>query len=61
MQAKSKPVTVKTAADLGIEKAESQKIVSVDEVASRAAGEIIEDEGEAYTKIVEMLEQVKVI
>jgi hypothetical protein len=30
-------------------------------VASRAAGEIIEDEGEAYTKIVEMLEQVKVI
>jgi electron transfer flavoprotein beta subunit len=61
MQAKSKPVTVKTASDLGIEKAEGQRIVSVDAVASRAAGEIIEDEGEAYAKIVEMLEQVKVI
>jgi electron transfer flavoprotein beta subunit len=61
MQAKSKPVAVKTAADLGIEKTAGQKIVGVDAVASRAAGDIVEDEGEAYMKIVEMLEQVKVI
>jgi len=61
MQAKSKPVTVKTAADLGIENASDQKVTSVDVVASRAAGDIVEDDGEAYIKIVEMLEQVKVI
>ena len=61
MQAKSKPVTVKTAAELGIENASDQKVTSVDVVASRAAGDIVEDEGEAYLKIVEMLEQVKVI
>jgi electron transfer flavoprotein beta subunit len=61
MQAKSKPVTVKTAADLGIENASDQKVTSVDVVASRAAGDIVADEGEAYLKIVEMLEQVKVI
>lgn len=61
MQAKSKPVTVKTAADLGIENTSDQKVVSVDVVASRAAGDIVEDEGEAYLKIVEMLEEVKVI
>ncbi len=61
MQAKSKPVTVKTAADLGIEKAANQTVVAVEPVASRAAGEIIEDEGEAFARIVEMLEEVKVI
>jgi electron transfer flavoprotein beta subunit len=61
MQAKSKPITVKTAADLGIENASDQKVTSVDVVASRSAGDIVEDEGEAYLKIVEMLEQVKVI
>ena len=61
MQAKSKPVTVKTAADLGIENAPDQKVTSVDVVASRAAGDLVVDEGEAYLKIVEMLEQVKVI
>jgi electron transfer flavoprotein beta subunit len=61
MQAKSKPVTVKTAAALGIENTSDQKVTSVDAVASRAAGDIVEDDGEAYLKIVEMLEQVKVI
>jgi len=61
MQAKSKPVDTTTAADLGIEPTSGQTIASVSPVASRAAGEIVEDEGEAYIKIVELLEQVKVI
>lgn len=61
MQAKSKPVTTLTAADLGIENDTGQTIRSVEPVASRAAGEIVEDDGDAFVKIVEMLEQVKVI
>ena len=61
MQAKSKPVTTTTAAELGVDNAPRQRIVSVDAVASRAAGDILEDDGEAYTKIIELLEQVKVI
>jgi electron transfer flavoprotein beta subunit len=61
MQAKSKPLTTTTAAELGVDNAPRQKIVSVDAVASRAAGDILEDDGEAYTKIIELLEQVKVI
>lgn len=61
MQAKSKPVTTFTAADLGISNEPGQVIRSVDAVPSRAAGEIVEDDGEAYTKIVELLERVKVV
>ena len=61
MQAKSKPVTTLTAADLDIENNAGQTIRSVVPVDARAAGEVIEDDGDAYAKIVEMLEQVKVI
>ncbi len=61
MQAKSKPVDTTTAAELGVEPVVTQTIVAVEPVAARAAGEVIEDEGEAYLKIVELLEKVKVI
>jgi len=61
MQAKSKPVTTFTAADLGVGNVQAQTIRSVEPVASRAAGEIIEDDGEGHVKIVELLEQVKVV
>ncbi|GMR02948.1 MAG: electron transfer flavoprotein subunit beta/FixA family protein [Acidimicrobiia bacterium] len=61
MAAKSKPVDTTTAAELGVEPMSGQAIISVDPVASRAAGDIVEDEGEAYLKIIELLEQVKVI
>lgn len=61
MQAKSKPVDATTAADLGVEPVVTQTVTAVEPVESRAAGEIIEDDGEAYLKIVELLEQVKVI
>ena len=61
MQAKSKPVTTLTAADLGVTNDIGQTIRKVEAVESRAAGEIVEDDGEAFTKIVELLEQAKVI
>jgi electron transfer flavoprotein beta subunit len=61
MQAKSKPVDITTAAELGIEPTSGQTITAVDPVAARAAGDVIEDDGEAYLKIVELLEQLKVI
>ena len=61
MQAKSKPVETLTAADLGVEPHVGQTISEVTSVASREAGDIVEDEGEAYLKIVELLEQAKVI
>lgn len=61
MQAKSKPVTTLTSADLGIANTTHQVIRSVEPVAARAAGEIIEDEGEAYLRIIEVLEQAKVV
>lgn len=61
MQAKSKPVDTLTAADLGVEPHAGQRVSSVTDVASREAGDIVHDEGEAYLKIVELLEQAKVI
>ncbi len=61
MQAKSKPVTTLTAADLGASNDTAQVVRSVEPVAARAAGEIVEDDGEAYARIVEKLEQAKVI
>ena len=61
MQAKSKPVETLTAADLEVEPHVGQTISEVTSVASREAGDIVEDEGEAYLKIVELLEQAKVI
>jgi len=67
MQAKKKPIDTITAEDLGFttdqvgEAGASQIITSVTAVPSREAGEIIEDDGEAYLKIVALLEQAKVI
>jgi len=61
MQAKSKPVTTLTTADLGISNNAGQVVRSVEPVAARAAGEIIEDDGEAYLKIIALLEQAKVV
>ncbi len=61
MQAKQKPIDTATAADLGVSPDPQQSIVAVEPVPARQAGELIEDEGEAYLKIVELLEQAKVI
>jgi electron transfer flavoprotein beta subunit len=67
MAAKKKPVDQLTVADLGIDSAtvglagSGQAITEVSPVPAREAGEIVEDEGEAHLKIVEALEQAKVI
>jgi electron transfer flavoprotein beta subunit len=39
----------------------NQSVVSVTQAEARAAGEIIEDDGEAFGKIVAFLENLKVI
>jgi electron transfer flavoprotein beta subunit len=67
MAAKNKPVDQVTVADLGLEVGQvgwagaRQKIVSVDAAPEREAGEKIEDDGEAYQRIVDFLDQLKVI
>ena len=61
MQAKSKPVDTVTASDLGVATGSQQVVSAVAPVAAREAGEIVEDEGEAYASIVAKLEEVKVI
>ena len=67
MAAKSKPVDAKTAADLGFDAdsvgwaGSGQEIVDVAEAPLREAGDVIEDDGEAYTKIIGFLEELKVI
>ena len=61
MQAKSKPVETLTAADLGVTPDVRQTIVSVEAVEGRQAGDIIEDDGEGYLRIIEKLEEVKVL
>jgi len=65
MAAKSKPVDTVTAADLGVTPVgwagAGQQIVDVAQAPAREAGEIVEDDGEAYLKIVAFLEGLKVI
>lgn len=65
MAAKSKPIDTVTAADLGVTPVgwagAGQSIVSVAQAEARKAGEIIEDDGEGYAKIVAFLENLKVI
>src|SRR5262245_39134002 len=67
MAAKSKPVDQLTLADLGIDAATvgaagaGQETVSVDDAPAREAGEIVEDDGEGFAKIVAYLENLKVI
>ncbi len=62
MAAKAKPVDTLTAADLGIESVSwAQSITDVTDAPARQAGEIIEDDGEAFNKIVAFLDNLKVI
>ena len=62
MAAKSKPVDTVAAADLGVDSVSwAQSITAVDDAPPREAGEIVEDEGEAYEKIVAFLDELKVI
>ena len=61
MEAKKKPVEQLTAANLGVTPGSGQKITSVKPAPERSSGEIVIDEGEAHLKIIEVLEQAKVI
>lgn len=61
MAAKKKPIEQMSAADLGVTPAPTQEILEVSPAPARAAGEVIEDEGEAHLRIIEVLEQAKVI
>ena len=65
MAAKSKPIDTVTAADLGVSPVgfagAGQEIVEIGQAAERQAGEIIEDDGEGFAKIVSFLESKKVI
>ena len=65
MGAKQKPLDRPTPADLGVEglgaASARQKITAVEPAPERAAGEIIQDDGEAAKRIVEFLSDKKVI
>jgi len=65
MAAKSKPVDTVTAADLGVAPVgwagAGQEITEIGQAAERQAGEIVEDDGEGFAKIVSFLESKKVI
>jgi len=67
MAAKSKPVDEVTVGDLGLDAGNvgwagaRQEIVAIEAAEEREAGEIVEDEGEAHLKVVEFLENLKVI
>jgi electron transfer flavoprotein beta subunit len=65
MAAKSKPVDEVTAADLGVSPVgwagARQEIVEVASAPERQAGEVIEDDGEGYARIVAFLDKLKVI
>ena len=67
MAAKSKPVDMLKVADLGLDAGavgqagSGQEIVSVNEAEARTAGEVIEDEGDAFEQIIAFLEKLKVV
>ncbi|HLT95957.1 MAG TPA: electron transfer flavoprotein subunit beta/FixA family protein [Acidimicrobiia bacterium] len=61
MDAKKKEVENLTASDLGVEISVLQSVTAVEPAPEREAGVKIEDDGTAHLKIVELLEQKKVI
>jgi electron transfer flavoprotein beta subunit len=62
MAAKGKPVEELKVGDLGIEPpAVGQQVVDVAAAEERQAGEVVVDEGDAHERIVQFLEQLKVI
>jgi electron transfer flavoprotein beta subunit len=67
MAAKSKPVDTLTIGDLGVDAGavglggSRQEITDVAAAEERKAGEVIEDDGEGFQRIVQFLEQLKVI
>ena len=67
MAAKQKPLEQLSLSDIGLDagqaggQAARQEIVTVEPAPERSAGEIVEDDGEAFKRIVEYLESIKAI
>jgi electron transfer flavoprotein beta subunit len=64
MQAKQKPTETLSVGDLGLsaeDVAASQEVIGIEPVASKEAGEIVEEAAEAPGKVVEFLAKAKVI
>ena len=67
MAAKNKPVDQVTVSDLGLSpddvgwKGARQEITKVEPAPARQAGEKIEDDGEAFQRIVQFLDNLKLI
>ncbi len=61
MEAKKKPIETLSAADLDVTPGAGQRIVSIRPAPERSGGEVVVDEGDAHLKIIEVLEQAKVI
>ena len=67
MAAKSKPVDELDLGGLGIDAGSvgwagaGQEIVSIADAPAREAGEVVEDEGDAYERIVSFLDDLKVL
>ncbi|HLU52498.1 MAG TPA: electron transfer flavoprotein subunit beta/FixA family protein [Acidimicrobiia bacterium] len=61
MDAKKKEVEELTASDLGVDRTLRQRVTAVEPTPEREAGMKIEDDGEAHLKVLELLQQKKVI
>jgi electron transfer flavoprotein beta subunit len=62
MQAKQKPMEQLSASDLGLsDVTPTQDVTAVNPAPEKSAGEIIEDDGEAFKKIADFLAEAKVI
>ncbi len=67
MAAKSKPIETLSLDDLGLDSksvggsAARESVIGLRKAEARQAGQVIEDDGEAYGKILEYLEQLKVV
>ena len=67
MAAKSKPVETLTVADLGLDASQvgaagaRQEVTEVADAEARSSGEIVVDEGEGYLRVIDFLEQLKVL
>jgi electron transfer flavoprotein beta subunit len=61
MAAKGKPVEELSLSDLGVDASVGQQVTDVAPAEARQAGEVVVDEGDAHERIVQFLEQLKVI
>jgi electron transfer flavoprotein beta subunit len=61
MDAKKKPMETISLGDVGVEPSDGQKVTSITDAPERSAGRKIEDDGEAFSEIIALLEEKKVI